>query len=226
MKCDDLLLLEFLRCELSEERETAVWRHLETCRECSGRIKIIAALEALYKDKPSRRKTGRYWLLAAAVLLSLTAPLLMLTHTGRRLAGIPADPAAMATSEAHPYFPLRTRSSADQAREKDEAFQAYLSGDLERAAHLLALLEPSPEIRFYLGVTQYLLGKSDPAISNLTEAACQPASEWRDPGIWYLANAHLKKGEIEQAERFLSDITGSKSAYRDRAVILLKRLRR
>jgi hypothetical protein len=224
MICDDIVLLEFLRCELGEEQQEEVWQHLEACEECSARIKVLAALEALHREKRrGHRKVWRSWVLAAALLLSLAVPLSMLNHPGRETAAIPADPAGMATSEPYPQFPLQTRSPAESSREQEVAFQAYNSGDLRQAEVLFNNLKPSVEVSFYLGVTQYLLAKHDLAIESLTRPY-QSTTEWRDPAAWYLANAYLRRREPEQARRFLSEIGAGHSVYRERAKTLLERL--
>jgi tetratricopeptide (TPR) repeat protein len=224
MTCDDIVLLEFLRCELSKEREAAVWQHLDACPECSGRIKIVAALEAFYRERRRHKKIRQTWLLAAALLLVFLAlPLLILTHPGKETSEVRLEAAGMATSEAHPYFPLQTRAHSERTREREQAFDAYISGDLRRAETLLAQLEPSPEVCFYLGVTRYLLGELDTALESL-DIAYRSAEEWRAPAAWYLANARLRMGDLEQARRFLSEAAGEQGPYRDRAGRLLKDL--
>ena len=76
MKCQQVPLLEFLRSELEAEQIERTLEHLEGCSECRERLQVIIRLSTIEAGRRTPRKTSRMWLIAAALLLAVSIPVL------------------------------------------------------------------------------------------------------------------------------------------------------
>lgn len=224
MNCPQAPLLEFVRAELDGETTEQVLRHLEACPECRQRLRVIAGLEAFYREKRARRKASKLWLLAAGVLAVIALPVLYSSWEGLRRGR--ADLAALATRETYPYFPLHTRSgqaAAEAPSIRESAFAAYNERDFRTAEREFSRIPADAEILFYRGVACYFLGLHDEALENW-ERALQSDSRWREPVLWYRANVFLKSGEAQSARDLLATLAREPGEFQQRAGALLEQL--
>lgn len=110
-----------------------------------------------------------------------------------------------------------------------EAMVAYLDGHYARAASLLeqaASLEPkAPDINFYHGVCNLLLGHPDEAFSALLEVIQEGKSPLVQPAHIYLARAYLQKMRLKEAESELEAASVLPGPRKQEAANLLRRLR-
>lgn len=228
MKCDELKLGEFLRDELDPSENHEILTHLDECKTCRERIRVMAILETNLQEE-TRPKRPRRWiyLAAAAVLTSMLIPIAL------EFSGTPPVKVEDEFSDPgpYPYFPLELRSqgppSNDSSKERvEEAFAAYLAGDFRKANSILkAIVEKqnSPELIFYLGVTHYLLGNTELAQGCFRENFRHP--RWKDASKWYVANLLLKRGENSAAIQLLQELQSEEGEFSDESSEILRRLK-
>jgi len=108
----------------------------------------------------------------------------------------------------------------------DKANKAYKSKNYKQAILLYDeyLLEDSnnPSALLFRGGAELALKQTDAAI--LTFQQLVQNRKYTDMANWYLALAHLKKEDIEQAKSNLKRITNEDKKYYDKAQQLLKEL--
>ena len=161
----------------------------------------------------------KLWLIAAALLAGILAPVLYFELRG------PGSPSELATSAAYPAaFPLvtrdRPRTTEDELRR--QAQQAYTEADYQTAERLFSELTADPETRFYLGVCQYFLDRYEDCVANLTAAMKHP--KWYAPGLWYRASARLRLGQAQAARKDLLELVQRRDEYGAKAAELLDKL--
>lgn len=224
MNCDEVLLPELIRGELSEELAESVTHHLETCSSCRERARIMALLEteAGIGQRPARRRLRS---LALAAAVAIAACLGLLFHWTERDRPTVDWATELATHEPYPFIGLTVRGS-NPASETDRhaAFTAYRQRKYETAARLFRQLVPDAEVSFYLGVSLYLAGEPEPACVHLREAA--KTSGWRTPARWYLANALLARRDVDSAKRILTGLEVEPGEFQEKARLLLDQLSR
>lgn len=220
--CDELDLIGFLKGGLEEAESESILAHLEVCEKCRDRLRVMAAVEAVLPEGPSRRMGRRWWLLAAGVLLASAAVLIV-----DRMAWEPRGPApgwaGLATSERHAYFPLETRSPAGDPGARERGFLAYRQGDCLEAERWLSQSSQDPEVLFYRGVCLYLENRLEEALHYL-HLAPEGDPRWEGPSLWYRANLLLKAGKPGEARSHLDRLLSSHPDFRDRALALKRRL--
>jgi tetratricopeptide (TPR) repeat protein len=226
-RCDEVPLIEFIRAELEAEEFEGVLQHVEVCEQCRERLQVLTAVAATYPAAPAvaaaPRVTSspRIWLLAAALLVALLAPIVYL-YNGR--ANLPHE---LATLEKYPAaFPLLTRDGTPSDRSESVrrlAHQAYSRADYRRAEELFGQLRPDAESYFYAGVSQYFLGDHQKALFSL-DRAMELDQRWEPPALWYRASAFLKLGQEERARQTLSQLVQGDHEYRQKGLDLLKKL--
>jgi len=224
-QCDAIPLIELLRSELDGAATAAVLEHLEECRTCRERLQTMAALEALYRRRHlALRRQWKAWGLAAGVVLLVLVPPVYLSLT--REASRRTQLSDLATQEAHPYFPLNTRSGVSGRSPAERAFRAYGGGRFEEAGRWFTEARPTADILFYSGVTHYLLEDYESALGDFAEAL-ELDSRWERAALWYQANTHLKRGEEQKAREALERLFDRGNGdYREKASGLLEEIRR
>lgn len=223
IRCDEMSLVEFIRGELDAPATKRILEHLEGCSDCRERLQTVAAVEAFYREERASRRRSKRWLLAAGVVLAVSASLLLVLW--RHSSPSKLDLASLATEEIYPYFPLETRSNDPTRRpEVQTAFEAYNRGDFREAAERLSRLPASAENSFYTGVSYYLLGRYDDALAELEEAE-RLGANWRTPVLWYRASVFLKMNDKGRAREVLREIVEEGSGeHQSKAIELLEKL--
>ncbi len=169
-------------------------------------------------------------LAAAAILLALLMPF-----------GSDDTPefGKLAMLEALPYVPIDTRPVGHSEAELrfTEGMTNYIAGRYGQAAgqlnEALRLAESPREVdwdgigqaRLYLGVSLLLADRPDQARHALEPLTTSPIRILRERARWYLAQAHLLRGDPEGALVPLAALADSSIAYAERARAQLDLLR-
>ena len=226
MHCDQVPLIELLGDELESAQWDQALAHIEVCPTCRERLQTMAAVKALdgrtLSLKPSRLRFGA---LAASLLIALLIPAFyLIRHTSVSEA---EELAGLATTEKHPYFPLRTRSDASRSSQESRrrAFAAYSINRFKEASTWFQRLPANAAVLFYGGVTHYLLGEYPTALEKLGQAV-ELDRQWEGAAGWYEANTYLQTGQKERAETKLKELVNQSSEYEKRALQLLQELER
>lgn len=109
---------------------------------------------------------------------------------------------------------------------ESNAFRAYDLGDYEGAASSfgeLVKMDRSAINYFYMGLSNLEAAKTDLAIENLN-ATLNNFDEFDSQAKWYLALAHLSKGDEDAAVANLASLTLDNSVYKAKAEAVLKEL--
>jgi hypothetical protein len=219
MNCEQVPLLELVRCELDEDRIRTTLRHLEECRSCRERVRLMSLLELAGVEQARPRSAGvkKWYAVAAVVVLALVGAAIL--HRG---GPVRFEPAALATREPYPLVLLDARSEAPRTSCR-EAFELYRSSRYAEAATAFGYCPAGAEIDFFRGVAEYLAGQPGDARRRLSAAAAVH-SPWREPARWYEANACLLLRDLEAARGLLEELATSGGHYAEPAAELLSRL--
>lgn len=221
MNCEQVPLLELVRCELDEDRIRTTLRHLEECRDCRERVRVMSLLESAgaeqARPRSARWHLRKWYAVAAAVALALVGTAVVYRGGPARF-----EPAALATREPYPLVLLDVRSEASQASCR-EAFELYQSSRYGEAATAFASCPAGAETDFFRGVAEYLSGQPESARRRLAAAAAAQ-SPWREPARWYEANACLLLHDLETARALLEELASTGGHYAEPAAELLSRL--
>ncbi len=220
MSCEQVPLLELVRCELDQERIQITLRHLEECRECRERVRVMSLLELAGRERMGWARSGKNWYAVAAVaVLTLAGAAMVILRMG---SPAPFDPAALAPREPYPLVLLDTRSEAAGGRCR-EAYQLYREGRYRLAAEAFSHCPSGAEADFFQGVSEYLAGDPESARRQLSAVAAVPGP-WREPARWYEAAACLALGDLEAAALLLEGLAASGGQYAPAAAELLAKL--
>jgi thioredoxin-like negative regulator of GroEL len=109
------------------------------------------------------------------------------------------------------------------------AMKAYEKQDYSMAETLFNQLlsaNDNPEIRFYLAIAQLETAKTNEALNNLQLLYAQPETyRYYEPTRWYLALAHLKLHQKDEAGKYLEELVKLEGEYWDKAKELLARIK-
>jgi tetratricopeptide (TPR) repeat protein len=242
-------ILAFLDGDVAESRKVEIDRHLDECRLCEAAVEGVAGLEwregflkstdslvrkvrartataaaagAVRRPPVSRLRPAPLYLTLAATLVVGASAAVILTRPG------PGEALFRQNFEPYPSTRPVARGALDAGRSR--ALTLYEAGDCRGALAAFEeglRREPSdPEARFYAGVCRLALGRPAEASRDLQEVLRLDAKEYQAPAEWYLALAHLRHRDPEEARPHLERIAGAGGFYRDRARALLSELDR
>jgi hypothetical protein len=187
----------------------------------------MAILEARFQQEaPPTQSRTRPYLMAAAAVLIFGLSLLAYHSVWSPISTI--DGEHFNAAEPYPYFPLELRFKGTDSGDdnlRKTAFEAYVTGDYLEANSImerLAVKDNDPELRFYLGVTHYLLGNTDQALQWLGDAAKNP--RWKAPSQWYMANLLLRNGRESPATELLQELKDGGGEFSVESAGLLRAL--
>jgi tetratricopeptide (TPR) repeat protein len=102
-----------------------------------------------------------------------------------------------------------------------DALVPYRSGDyagaVERLGRVVEAQPESGEALFYLGVSQLMTGKAQPAVSSLERAARLLPADRRAEAEWYLATAEQRNGATDAARTRLQTLCSAAGRYQSNA---------
>lgn len=224
MNCEEYPLLKLVRGELSSARTERTLRHLELCRDCRERIRIMAMLDLEGGPRNSSgwgkiriREGWRRPLAAMAAAILLACAVVYQSWKPD-----PVDVRSLAIREAYPLVRLESRDGPAEAA-CGEAFFLYGEARFAEAAAGFKACLPSPEVYFFEGVAEYLSGNPEAAARLLTKVI-DLDSPWQEPSRWYAAQAYLLSGDWVTAKSILNRIADGQGNYSQSARDLLGRL--
>lgn len=167
-----------------------------------------------------------YWLAAAVVSLLIVSSVFLFQSSE-------PDTLALYNSYYQPYpnlfYPaVRGDSDTDTISISKKALRAYNQGDYKTAANYFReALTNRDEIGNEYGLLY--LGNCLLALDSLSAAKniLQQINEQSpvvDQAKWYLALAHLKSKELEEAGKVLGELTDHANSYRDKAIKILQEI--
>jgi len=176
--------------------------HLEECRDCQERLRVMLGLQLLLQNRPAEPHFGAIAVLrrpvaavlALALVASATIFLFISTSSVKELA----------SSAPHPLFLLDTRAPARESAPPG-AFADYQRGRYPEAAAALARFPADPEASLYRGVCLYLLGQLEEAAQILLPLTVD-GLEQRDNAFWFLGQVRLRQRRTSEARAALSEI--------------------
>lgn len=226
MKCDDIRLYEYLSGKLDSREAANTASHLEECRECRERFRVMSALDSR-QSKGSQSRARRFkpsigiMLPAAAGLL--LAVLISIFYGYLPILEHPAGVRDLAEKTPYPLVLLDTRNST--ANELSRGFLLYRDGLYREALAELKKIEDDHDALFFLAISLYMLDEPVRALEKLARVA-KVSPKWSDAAEWYSAQALLQLERTEDAMALLEKISTGKHPYRDQAMKLLEKLQK
>lgn len=149
--------------------------------------------------------------------------------SGAEVAARSAALAALAVVQAPKYAPTTLRGALDEAaRRFREAMRLYVRKDYAGArAELRAaagLDRERPDIAFFLGVCELLTGEPGAAVAALERAIALGESPYLEEAHFYLAKAHVRRGELADAAAELEATVRLRGEREQEARELLQKL--
>ena len=222
MNCKKVLLYEYLSGGLDPEEAEKTALHLEECRACRERFRIMVALDNPPAPAAARTRglfPGKKLLLAAAGLLfAVIIPLvyIQLPSLDERSAG-----ADLATRKPYPLVSLETRNSSGQGL--GEGLRLYGDGHYREALAVLERREADADALFFSAICHYMLDEPAKAAEKLGRVA-GISQKWAPAADWYRAQSLLKLGNTGEAISLLKKISASASSYKTDALGQLEKL--
>jgi hypothetical protein len=161
--------------------------------------------------------------------LAIVSVILLLAWMGRSLflrKQTPATPEAIYAAYFSPYRdPVHFRSTDAIPENRAKANDAYRHGDFKTAAISYAQIEnPSQADSLYWGLSAWQSGDADSAIQLLSRLSTGH-HDYQQQARWYLVLAHVKLGEIAQAQLELEPLLRANDFKAQEAKKLVEDLR-
>ena len=189
---------------LSTHETAAFEEHLLLCDSCQEAVRqavLIRAAVEMPSARKTRRKVAALVVAAAAVagivMLRPADPVLRLGEIGSVVPGFEGMPVRVGDEGA--------------ASQADRGMAAYLEQDFAHAEEFLseaAASDPTPGVHFFLGITRMRLGDTGGAADALRAATRPVENPYAEEARFYLAKAHLARGEPDRALQVLDDLAG------------------
>lgn len=186
-------------------------------------LKFLEEVEQSLRENKTIDFRKHWYYYAAAACVALLAIVLVWNRWEKE------NPDTLFASHFEPYPnvfepSLRTAGNADL---RSQAFAAYEQGNYEHAAdafrELLQNNNDNAGMILLLGNSNLMLGKTKEATENFRSLLLRH-NELQVEAKWYLSLSYLKSAEISEAQRLLTEIAATKTAYSDNATELLKKL--
>lgn len=225
MKCNDVLLYEFLSGSLNPEKAEETAAHLEECRICRERFRIMVTLDNPEVPAAIISRSRRVFP-AGKTLLLATAGLILAAGISVFYSYMPIQdnpPAGIELATIHPYplVMLETRSSA--GANLTEGLLLYREGSYREALAELEKHEENHDALFFSAISLYMLDEPVKAAEKLKRVAAV-SEKWAAAAEWYRSQSLLKLGKTDEALSVLKIIAETKNQYRKEALELLKKI--
>jgi len=250
MNCDQIEREEIIEKYLTGRLEGAEKKEFEDhwfgCPECQQKLQVSRMVqEKLWEkgdkilsqaEKPARIRVGRrvwaYSAAAAVLIISVAALWWQFGRPGRPQAGAKGTPSSLlmlARIEPPLYIPPALRGAQDEAAERFRTgMKFYQEGRYgEAVADLQAAADLNPEragIRFFLGICHLLSGQTDAGIGELKGTIGLGDSAYLEEAHFYLAKAHLGKGDLGRAKDELNWVLQRSGSLKEDAAKILAQL--
>lgn len=212
--------------ELELHRDAMEGIRLDGSQELKKRLQAVEA--ELAKPAPANtKKTNRRFLTTwVAIAASLLAVLLL----GYLFVPSVSSPEELYVAYYQP-FPNLINPAQRSTKVKEETVlgQAVRAYDEQQYDQALTLFEQAgaqsaPGYTFYYAASYLGRGQPEPAIPLLERVVQGETGLFYEPGLWYLALAHLKTDDSAAARRYLQTLAEQPGDYSDEARVLLKEL--
>jgi hypothetical protein len=240
------LLKEFSLGNLKGDDLELILSHIETCTSCSDDLDVLASLttvaarkgESLLEmewEETRKKTTGSFFQdflrklrilytpvpLPVKVLVPVAATVIVFIALGT-FSYRQSEFGSMADLSPAPYVYSSLRiGSAEREELFESAMRDYLEGDYDEASRALSLLvddqEYDEKIGFYLGVSLLLSGEMDEAVLHFQRTSGSDNTQLRHKSLWYLAQAHLHKGDLAGARSRLESLAEEEGEMSERA---------
>jgi tetratricopeptide (TPR) repeat protein len=242
----DDVAIAYLRGELAEGERDVFEQHYFECSDCFERLQVLRELPAVLRQegaaaRPARVPAVATWAWAAGLAFVAVAAGFVLRGTGPGGPGPGPSPSPVASRppgrppleelarvEAPPYAPLVLRGGEGADGTFARAMERYVRADYAgAAASLRGALKEEPdaaEVRFYLGVSELLAGRSEAAIGELRRVAGGADAAFAEAARYYLAKAHLARGDLAAARRELDVLARGDGDHKLQAEQILQAL--
>ena len=219
---------------LPESESEAFEQHFFACSPCLSAVRRAEALlDALSTASAPARRGGSVVRLAAAAAVLVAAALVTLRPPGI-LVQAPANVASEAPVATNPYADLATfeppsppsvRLRGGAPPDLERGLDRYRQKDFPAAVQALRTASRTSSeaaVPFFLGVSLFMVGETDQAITTLNAALARGDSPYLEDAHLCLARAHFAKGDFLAAERQLEMALSLRGDRGDEARALLK----
>lgn len=247
---DDLKLDRYLRDEMNEQERRTFEEQLSTDNTMTDELELhrdaiegiwldgshalkkrLQAVEAeLAKPAPSagseKKSNQRFLITWVAIAASLLTVLLL----GYLFVPSSSSPEELYVAYYQPFpnliNPAQRSTEVEEATVLEQAVRAY---DAQQYDQALALFEQGdalsdPGYTFYYAASFLGRGQPERAIPLLEQVVQEKTGLFYEPGVWYLALAHLKADHPAAARPYLQTLTKQPGDYTAEARELLEKL--
>jgi hypothetical protein len=121
--------------------------------------------------------------------------------------------------------------SGEESSEKDATIETAMTsfntkkyGEAAKQFHKLLKKQPdNPDVLYFGGVSEYINGNSNKALSNF-DKLLSSGNKYTDGAKWYKSQILLQKGKKDQAKQLMKELSTTNSIYRERSVQKLDEL--
>jgi tetratricopeptide (TPR) repeat protein len=246
----DDALEDYLLGRLDEETQRRIEEHYFACPSCLARVELFQELRpALSRGsrgptplRPRIRSRIGPFVAAAAALAAIAV---VVWRMPARLVPTPASGSStsataapdsrgvrvreleqLAKFEAPEYRRPSLRNAPATSADFEAAMELYTREDYAGAAARLAPLaavRSDAEVLFFLGISQLMIGRHEAGMARLEQAAASGDTPYLEPALYYLAKAHLARGDTTSAVarldaviRLRGDLEAAARGLRDR----------
>ena len=238
-------IVSYTNGDMAPGQRAEIDRHLEDCRLCAGAVDGVARLESKQDylrsassvltrirlrsagAMPMAGQSARSW--SARSYLAVAATIAVVAGLTAYLTR-PGAGEALFQEYFEPYPSTQPIVRGADMNGRSPALVLYESRDYKGA--IVAFedgLKAEPNdaaLRFYAGLCQLALGRSEDAIANLEQTRRLGVHELEAPAEWYLALAHLRSHNVGEARSRLNRILEGRGFYSNKARALLGELDR
>ena len=214
--------------ELALHRDAMEGIRLDGSQELKKRLQAVEAELAkpdpvvVDEKKPNRRFLMTWVAIAASLLTVLLLGYLFVPTT--------ASPQELYAANYQPFpnliNPAQRSTEVEEATVPEQALRAYDNQQYDQAIALFEQgdAQSSPGYTFYYGASYLGAGQPERAIPLLERVVREKTGLFYEPGLWYLALAHLKVSDAEAARPYLQTLAGQEGDYTEEAQSLLNDL--
>lgn len=219
---------EALTEQLDLQRDTIEGIRLDGSHALKQRLQAVetelaSPVPVVVDEKKTHRRFLMTWVAIAASLFTVV------------LLGYLFIPTASSTEELYVAYyqpfpnlinPAQRSVEVEESSVPEQAMRAY---DQQQYAEAVALFEQGgalsdPGYTFYYGASYLGLEQPERAILLLEQVVQEKTGLFYEPGLWYLALAHLKTNDPEAARPYLQTLAEQEGDYTEEAQELLEEM--
>lgn len=243
MNCEEVeqqdILDSYVAGKLADAERDRFEEHFFNCEQCLRRVEAARLARDVLIAGPTSTKAGTRWLIpvlgiaagliTAIAIWQITAPKMQVA-VSKPAVQVPAAPSydLLARFDPPAYRASTLRGAAQSARAFRDAMKLYSANDFAGAAQGLRTAvsrgDATPEIRFYLGVSEMLSGEREGGIADLRKVIAAGDTPFLSEARFYLAKGLLAGGRVTDARDELQTLIKEQSELSPRAQELLAQL--